>query len=222
MHLLFVWLIFGFFLLFLTYLYFRLEQTEPATPWHAREAYVPASAPECSMAIPQGYGFHLGHTWVLRDGGESARIGIDGFAANLLGKIEQVDVVGLNRWVRQGQRLMTLKSGEVAVDLLSPVEGVITAVNRSLAENPTLVSRDPYRDGWIAVVKSPDLAVCQKNLVPGPMVAPWIQNSITRLISMAAEGSSRLAQDGGLPVDGLLTRLRPELRQRVVKEFFLT
>lgn len=222
MHLLFVWMIFLLFLLFLTYLYFRLPQTELATQRQSREAYVPATEPGCDMAIPEGYGFHLGHTWVLRDGGENARVGIDSFAANLVGKIEQVDVVGLNRWVRQGQRLLTLKSGEVTVDLLSPVEGVVTALNRGLVENPALIAHDPYRDGWIAVMKSPNLAISQKNLVPGPMVAPWMQNNLTRLITMVAEGNSKLAQDGGLPVSGLLAQLRPELRQRVVKEFFLT
>ena len=72
------------------------------------------------------------------------------------------------------------------------------------------------------MVKSPDLAINQKNLVQGPMVAPWMQNNVTRLNGMLAQLSPALAQDGGLPIGGLLARVTPELRQKLVKEFFLS
>jgi hypothetical protein len=123
--------------------------------------------------------------------------------------------------VRQGQKLLTIHGGGVSLELLSPVEGVVTAVNSDALEDPTLLTRDPYKDGWVAVVKSPDLALNQKNLVQGPMVAPWMQNNITRLNGMLAQLSPALAQDGGLPVTGVLGRLNDELRREIVKEFFL-
>ena len=70
-------------------------------------------------------------------------------------------------------------------------------------------------------MKSPDLKVNQKNLIQGSMVAPWMQNNLTRLNAMLSP-SPALAQDGGGPVSGLLPRLTPEVRQKVVKEFFLS
>jgi hypothetical protein len=39
---------------------------------------------------------------------------------------------------------------------------------------------------------------------------------------MLAPLSPALAQDGGLPVGGLLARVTPELREKLVKEFFLS
>jgi hypothetical protein len=39
---------------------------------------------------------------------------------------------------------------------------------------------------------------------------------------MLAGPSPALAQDGGLPIDGLLPQLTPELQRQVVKEFFLS
>jgi glycine cleavage system H protein len=190
------------------------------------EVWAAAKAPrmerEYGFEIPQDYCFHPGHTWALKETPETARVGVDSFAANLLGKIDRVEVSGLNRWVRQGQRLMKVVAGGTSLELLSPVEGVITAVNQEVLQNPELVTSDPYKNGWIALVKSPDLAVNQKNLVQGPMVAPWLQQSIARLNGMLAQLSPAMAQDGGLPVKGLLSQVTPELREKLVEEFFLS
>ena len=176
---------------------------------------------EYGFSIPEDYCFHPGHTWVLKEGGENARVGIDSFAANLLGTIEQVDVIGLNRWVRQGQKLVTIRSGGQNFELVSPVEGVVMAVNKDAAQDPGLIARDPYQSGWIAIVKSPDLVTNKKNLVQGGMVAPWLQNSVTRLNGMVAQLAPTMAADGGLPLAGLLARVAPELREKLAKEFFL-
>jgi len=176
---------------------------------------------EYGFSIPEDYCFHPGHTWVLKEGGENARVGIDSFAANLLGTIEHVDVIGLNRWVRQGQKLVTIRSGGQNFELVSPVEGVVMAVNKDAAQDPGLIARDPYQSGWIAIVKSPDLVTNKKNLVQGSMVAPWLQNSVTRLNGMVAQLAPTMAADGGLPLAGLLARVTPELREKLAKEFFL-
>jgi glycine cleavage system H lipoate-binding protein len=176
---------------------------------------------EYGFSIPEGYCFHPGHTWVLKEGGENARVGIDSFAANLLGTIEHIDVIGLNRWVRQGQKLVTIQSGGQNFELVSPVEGVVMAVNRDAVQDPGLLARDPYQSGWIAIVKSPDLVTNKKNLVQGGMVAPWLQNSVTRLNGMVTQLAPTMAADGGLPMAGLLARVTPELREKLAREFFL-
>ncbi|MBZ5719560.1 MAG: glycine cleavage system protein H [Acidobacteriia bacterium] len=220
MSILFVLLMF---LLIISISYFRRPEERPAVKpefWAAPQA--PRIEREYGFEIPQGYCFHPGHTWVLKEAPETARVGLDSFASNLLGKIDRIEVAGLNRWVRQGQKLMTVFSGSQSLDLLSPVEGVVTAVNHDVIADPSLITQDPYRNGWIAMVKAPDLAVNQKNLVQGTMVAPWLQNNITRLNGMLAQVSPALAQDGGLPVSGLLTRVTPALREKLTQEFFLS
>jgi glycine cleavage system H protein len=218
MSILFVLLMF---LLVMSISYFRTRNEVAAQPemWTGPQA--PRLQREYGFSIPEGYCFHPGHTWVLKEGGENARVGIDSFAANLLGKIDHVDVMGVNRWVRQGQKLVTLKSGDQTFELVSPVEGVVTAVNKDAIEDPSVIGRDPYQGGWIAMVKSPDLILNEKNLVQGGMVAPWLQNSVTRLNGMVAQLAPTMAADGGLPVAGLLRRVTPEVREKLAKEFFL-
>ena len=220
MSILFVLLMF---LLIMSISYFRGAQNLPmARPEPGVRPQAPRLDHQLGFEIPQGYCFHPGHTWAQREGAENARVGLDSFAGNLIGKIDRIEVAGPNRWVRQGQKLMTVHGGGVSFDLLSPVEGVVTAVNNDALQDPSLLTRDPYKDGWVAFVKSPDLALNQKNLVQGTMIGPWMQNNLMRLNGMLAQLSPALAQDGGLPVVGLLSRLDLELQQKVIKEFFLS
>jgi glycine cleavage system H protein len=209
------------FLLVMSISYFRTRHEVPVQP----EAWAGPQPPRLQRAfgfsIPEAYCFHPGHTWVTKEGGENARVGIDSFAANLVGKIDHIELTGLNRWVRQGQKLVSIQCGDKTFEMVSPVEGVITTIHKEAVEDPDMIARDPYRAGWLAIVKSPDLAINQKNLVQGGMVAPWLQNSVTRLNAMVAQLAPTMAADGGLPVEGLLTRVSAEQGQQLVKEFFM-
>ena len=218
MSILFVLLMF---LLIISISYFRRPQ-EKSKPEVWARPQPPRMQREYGFSIPEGYSFHPGHTWVHKESAENARVGLDSFAGNLIGKIDRIEVMGPNRWVRQGQKLMTVVAGGTSMELLSPVEGVVTAINDEVIHDPDLTMRDPYKNGWIAVIKSPDLSINQKNLVQGTMVAPWMQNNVTRLNGMLGELSPAMAQDGGLPMRGVLTRLSPEQREKIVKEFFLS
>lgn len=209
------------FLLVMSVSYFRANNELPAKPQAVGPRPLRMERAFGSQ-LPEGYCFHPGHTWALKEGPETARVGIDNFAVNLLGRIDRIDVIGQNRWVRQGQKFMTIKSGDVVVDFLSPVEGVVTSLNSDALSDPSVVTRDPYSQGWIAMVKSPELMTNQRNLVQGSMVAPWLQNSITRLNSMVGPLAPTMAADGGIPMGGLLSRVEPELRQKLAKEFFVS
>ena len=177
---------------------------------------------ELGLQIPVNYCFHPAHTWAVREGRESARIGVDDFTVNLLNRVEAVVVTAEQRWVRQGQKLLTLTSDGQTLEMLSPLEGVVTAVNSEVIKNPGLLQRDPYNSGWVCTIKSPDLDTNLRNLVQGPMVAPWMQNNISRLSHMVGPLNPVLAQDGGLPLKGVLAALAPEMRRKIVAEFFLT
>lgn len=173
------------------------------------------------LELPRGYCFHPCHTWAVNDRWELIRVGLDNFATTLFGKIDHVDVLRLNRWVRQGQKLMTITGAGVSVDFPSPIEGVVTDINRAAVENPELVTTQPFGDGWIALIKSPSFDTDQKNLLQGPMAASWIRSSIMLLREMCSK-SPALAQDGGIPLPGILNGVPTELRDKIIKEFLLT
>jgi glycine cleavage system H lipoate-binding protein len=213
------------FLLFITLSYLRSVQKQSES-LRAPMPLAPIPKPQFIHAggfeVPKGYSFHPGHTWATAEEKQRARVGLDSFTANLLGTVDNVELPGLNRWVRQGQRVCKFTSGEMTVELVSPVEGIVVAVNPKLREDPGLVVRDPYGEGWLFAVHSPDLVINLKNLLHGDLVRAWLRNSLERVNSMATGFAPALAQDGGLPVAGVLARVDPALRRQMINEFFLS
>jgi glycine cleavage system H lipoate-binding protein len=212
------------FLLILTVMYFRRPQNAANGLQVApmKSVRPPVLLKTAGFQVPEGYNFHPGHTWVIDEGRQNARVGIDAFAGNLFGKIDSIELSDLNRWVRQGQKLCTVTREGQSIDLLSPIEGVMTSVNHEVLKNPNLVIDDPYKNGWLCVVKAPEIATNVKNLLQGTIVVPWMQNSLARIGAMVQQLTPALAQDGGLPVKGLLFQVDPSAREQLVKEFFLT
>lgn len=218
MSILFVLLMF---LLVLTITYFR-GRAEAVPARVALPPPRPQTRRELGLEIPVNYCFHPAHTWVVREGRESARVGVDSFTTQLLDKVDAIVVTAEQRWVRQGQKLMTLTSGGESLELVSPLEGVVTAVNPEVLKNPELLLREPYKGGWVCTIKSPEIDINLRNLVQGSMVAPWMQNSVSRLTRMLAPGDGVRAQDGGMPLQGTLRSISADMRRKVVAEFFLT
>lgn len=204
------------------YLYFRsTPEAVAASPGIPLRPKALVIAKESGFSIPQGYSFHPGHAWVVPEGHGNARVGLDSFATELIGKIDQIDVGNVGRWVRQGQRLFTVRANGVSFDILSPVEGVVMAMNNDVLKDPALATRDPYKEGWIVMLQSPDFSINQKNLLQGSMVAPWMHYNVARLNAAIAKSNPEFAQDGGVPVGQVLPRVGPELRKQLIEDFFL-
>jgi len=212
------------FLLILGFQYFRREEGQAigvqVSPFQKLTA--PKMVTVAGLEVPENYAFHPGHTWVRDEGQQNARVGLDAFATNLFGEVDRIETAELNRWVRQGQKLCTLKKGGQSVDVLSPVEGVVVSLNHEVLKNPKLLAEEPYKNGWIGVVKAPELSINLKNLLRGPVVPAWMQNSIARVGGMMQELSPALAQDGGIPVKGLYFQVDEKVQRQLAKEFFLS
>ncbi len=181
----------------------------------------PTTGPENSLAVPRGYCLHPGHTWALKESAQTARIGLDGLAAVLIGTIDKIEVARLHRWVRQGERVWTVTRQGLSVDMLSPVEGAIVAVNAHVLRDPSIVATDPYGEGWILEVRSPEMKFSLNHLMKGRSVRAWIKGSIDRLKEMTPERTTAAAPDAGPHLTGLLAQAEPGLQQRIVRELFL-
>jgi glycine cleavage system H lipoate-binding protein len=197
---------------------------QPAAPKQLvfANAAAPRMVRDYGFDIPKGYCFHPGHTWVLDEGRQNARVGLDSFAANLIGRIDRIEVAALNRWVRQGQKIWSVTRDGLTIDMVSPVEGVVVAVNQEVQKDPSLLIKDPYKDGWVCVVKSPDIATNTNNLLRGSFVGPWIQNTVRRVSAMLPPMVGATAQDGGIPIAGILAQVDSNTQRAMIREFFLT
>jgi hypothetical protein len=116
---------------------------------------------------------------------------------------------------------VTLKRGGEVIELVSPVEGEVTAINSEVLANPSLLKTDPYGKGWLFRVFAPDEEGPARNLLPANLVRSWMRNSMDRLLELQPQLAGATAADGGQPVEDPLEALPPLPGKRVSEEFFL-
>jgi glycine cleavage system H protein len=100
------------------------------------------------MNIPQNLRYTKDHEWI-RVEGKTAYIGITDYAQGELGDIVFIEIETLNETLEKEEVFGTVEAVKTVSDLFMPVSGKITEVNSKLEDNPELVNKDPYGDGWM-------------------------------------------------------------------------
>lgn len=114
--------------------------------------------------FPEGLLYSKDHVWVKVEDG-NVRIGITDFAQKAAGDIVFVRLMPKGRQVRAGGPIGTLESGKWVGPIKSPVSGEILEVNEKLRTDPKVLNRDPYGEGWIAVIKPSNFEAEKANLI---------------------------------------------------------
>jgi len=114
-----------------------------------------------TATFPEDRVYSSGHLWLQqwRQGTEEAgkrvsRLGVDSFAAALLGSCHELRGASPGTALAAGQTCCELDLGCGGLPLATPVAGVMGAVNPLLEEDPELVSTAPYGEGWLVEVIS--------------------------------------------------------------------
>ncbi len=170
--------------------------------------------------LPAGYGFHKGHTWARIESGGFIRIGLDDFAMKLFGKADAFDLPLMGKELDQGVPGWGLKRKEHTADVLSPVGGVITEVNAGVRENPEIAGREPFGDGWLFAVRTPDVKKTMKELMDDSESLNWINQEIDILETMIEGVAGPLAADGGYLTNDIYGAM-PELGWNNLAKTFL-
>jgi len=191
------------------------EKTVPAFP-RLPAKYV------CGFEFAENRSYHLGHTWALQESPTLARVGIDDFATRLAGRVDGITLPKRGQWLRQGQKFASLYRTGQQVDLVSPVEGEVTAVNDTLLSNPAVANADPYGQGWFVTVLAPDLKISLRNLLYGNLARKWMADSAQRLQMRLPAIAGAVAQDGGLATFDITPQIPSGKWDEINREFFLT
>ncbi len=147
--------------------------------------------------IPQGYYFHQGHTWMKIEKGSSVKVGVDDFALRLMGPLDRIEAPLMGKEVRQGRAQITALRGSHRANLVSPISGIVTAINSSLREQGRLANQDPYGKGWVMQVKADGLRQDLKNLMINRETGDFMEGQVERLYKVIEETAGPLAADGG-------------------------
>jgi hypothetical protein len=91
-----------------------------------------------------------------------------------------------------------------------------------LASDPKLARKDPYGEGWLITVQSPDAKTNFRNLLGGAMARWWTEESAGRLQRKMPVLAGAMAQDGGVAMDNLTDQIPDQEWATIAKEFFLS
>ena len=97
---------------------------------------------------PQHLKYTESHEWIRDDGGVYV-VGITEYAAEQLGDVTYVELPEAGEELEQDDEAATVESIKAASEVYTPVGGRIVDVNERLNENPEIINKSPYDEGWI-------------------------------------------------------------------------
>ena len=174
------------------------------------------------FSIADDYYYHQGHTWAAPENKETIRVGVDDFAQKLVGKAASMDLPKIGDKLGQGEAGWKMTIDSKTISMLSPVSGEVIAVNQKVLDDPDLVNKEPYKDGWLFKVKTNKLQTNLKNLLSGKLAKAWMEDTVDRVGGSLTAQSGLVMQDGGQMISGFAKEIDPEHWDEFAGKFLLT
>ena len=97
------------------------------------------------------YFYTKDHEWINIDE-NIAIIGITDFAQKELGDIIFIELPQVGESFTKGDVFGTIEAVKTVADLFMPISGRITELNSNIEDNPELVNKDAFNNGWIVKI----------------------------------------------------------------------
>lgn len=107
------------------------------------------------MNVPADLKYTTEHEWVGVEG-SIATVGVTDYAQGELGDVVFVELPHVGDDVKRGDAFGTIEAVKAVSELYSPVTGKIIEVNAALGDDPMMVNRDCYGEGWMIRVEIDD------------------------------------------------------------------
>jgi len=109
------------------------------------------------MSYPNNLRYTDDHEWIRMESDDIAYVGITDYAQSELDELVYIEVETVGESLKAGEIFGTVEAVKTTSALFMPISGTILEFNAQLDESdgddPTLVNRDPYGEGWIVKVK---------------------------------------------------------------------
>src|SRR6478752_4078646 len=109
------------------------------------------------IPLPGNLSYTDEHEWVAVEPGASlpadpVRAGITAVAPDNLGDLVYLELPTVGSTVTLGEACGEVESTKTVSELYPPVAGTVSIVNTAVVDDPELVSKDPYGEGWLFAV----------------------------------------------------------------------
>jgi glycine cleavage system H protein len=103
--------------------------------------------------VRKGLLYSRDEVWVKTESDGSVRVGITDYAQRRGGDIVFAEAQPTSTKVEKGGLLGSYETVKLVQDILSPIDGDITETNSLIDSKPEVINRDPYGEGWVAIIK---------------------------------------------------------------------
>lgn len=93
------------------------------------------------------------HEWVRVEDDGTVTVGLSAFAIEQLGDVVYMELPSVGDNLTKGQPFGVIESVKAASDIYSPVSGRVIAVNDNIQDDPEVLNRDTYGQGWLMKVE---------------------------------------------------------------------
>ncbi len=117
--------------------------------------------------VPDDLRYTKDHEYVRSSGSAGEiTVGITDYAQGELGDVVFVNLPKPGDTLDAHQAFGTIEAVKAVADLYAPVAGEVVSVNPALEDDPGVVNRDPYGDGWMITLRATDPAALDGLLTP--------------------------------------------------------
>jgi len=106
--------------------------------------------------VPDSLLYTEEHEYVLRASDDEIVVGITDYAQGELSDIVFVELPDVGSTFTKTESFGTIEAVKAVSELYTPVGGEVVAVNEALTDDPAVVNRDPYGDGWMVKLRLND------------------------------------------------------------------
>jgi glycine cleavage system H protein len=195
----------------------------PAAPGDALLAPVPAIGPD---EFREDRRYHAAHTWAQAVGPDRLRIGLDAFAAWLVGDATSIVLPPAATLVAAGRAGAWLIDGCGPLPLRMPVDGTVIRGNPLLRTHPRLAIEAPYDAGWLIEARVADPAAALAGLLSASRMRERAARELGEFDAQARARLSRGAEevgvtlaDGGERIADLRRLLGAEQARSLIERF---
>ena len=93
------------------------------------------------------------HEWTNNQN-DIVTIGITDHAQESLGEIVFIELPDVGTTLDRSSTFGVIESTKSVSDLYSPIAGEVVEINRSVENEPDIINKNPYGEGWIIKIKA--------------------------------------------------------------------
>jgi len=117
------------------------------------------------MKIPENLKYTKDHEWIRVE--ESfGYVGVTDFAQGELGDVVFVEIETEGESLNKEEVFGTIEAVKTVSDMFMPISGEVIEINQKIEDEPELVNKDPYGEGWLIKISITDSSELDELLTP--------------------------------------------------------